>query len=69
MVATETGVALLPDLVYRPWSLGGDRIESRDVSGALPMVQVGIVWRKGSALSAVAHDFIAVAQAHRSLRQ
>ena len=69
MVATGTGVALLPDLVYRPWSLDGDRIESRDVSGAPPMVQVGIVWRKGSPLSAVAHDFIAVAQAHRSLRQ
>ncbi len=27
------GIALLPDLVYRPWSLEGDRIESRDISG------------------------------------
>ncbi|MCB1467878.1 MAG: LysR family transcriptional regulator, partial [Rhizobiaceae bacterium] len=33
LVATGAGVALLPDLVYRPWSLEGDRIESRDVSG------------------------------------
>ena len=31
------GIALLPDLVYRPWSLEGDRIESRDVSGSLPV--------------------------------
>ena len=45
LVATGAGVALLPDLVYRPWSLEGDRIESRDVSGALPVVQVGVVWR------------------------
>ncbi|MCC7322177.1 MAG: LysR family transcriptional regulator [Rubellimicrobium sp.] len=63
LVATGAGVALLPDLVYRPWSLEGDRIASRDVSGALPVVQVGIVWRRGAPLSAAAHEFIAVAQA------
>lgn len=63
LVATGAGLALLPDLVYRPWSLEGDRIESRDVSGALPVVQVGVVWRKGSPLSAAARDFIALAQA------
>ncbi|MCB1463630.1 MAG: LysR family transcriptional regulator [Nitratireductor sp.] len=65
LVATGAGVALLPDLVYRPWSLEGDRIDSRDVSGALPVVQVGIVWRKGSALPRPARDFIAIAQAKR----
>ena len=26
LVATGAGIALLPDLVYRPWSLEGDRI-------------------------------------------
>ena len=50
LVATGAGIALLPDLVYRPWSLEGDRIESRDVSGSLPVVQVGLVWRRGSSL-------------------
>ncbi len=68
LVATGAGVALLPDLVYRPWSLEGDRIESRDVSGALPVVQVGIVWRKGAPLSAAASDFIAISQAQQALR-
>jgi DNA-binding transcriptional LysR family regulator len=68
LVATGAGVALLPDLVYRPWSLEGDRIESRDVSGALPVVQVGIVWRKGSMLSRPARDFIDLARAQRSMR-
>ena len=28
LVATGAGIALLPDLVYRPWSLEGDRIEA-----------------------------------------
>ncbi|RCK52394.1 LysR family transcriptional regulator [Thalassospira profundimaris] len=69
LVATGAGVALLPDLVYRPWSLEGDRIESRDVSGTLPVVQVGVVWRKGLKLSQAARDFIGVAQAHRAMRQ
>jgi DNA-binding transcriptional LysR family regulator len=65
LVATGAGVALLPDLVYRPWSLEGDRIDSRDVSGSLPMVQVGVVWRKGSSLSRTAREFISIAQAQR----
>jgi DNA-binding transcriptional LysR family regulator len=68
LVATGAGVALLPDLVYRPWSLEGDRIESRDVSGALPVVQVGVVWRRGAPLPAAAHDFIAIAQSQSGPR-
>lgn len=62
LVATGAGVALLPSLVYRPWSLEGDRIEIRDVSGDLPSVQVGLCWRKGAPLSAVARAFIRAAQ-------
>ena len=68
LVATGAGVALLPDLVYRPWSLEGDRIESRDISGTLPVVQVGMVWRRGSVLSQTARDFIALAQGQRMQR-
>lgn len=69
LVATGAGIALLPDLVYRPWSLEGDRIESRDVSGSLPVVQVGMVWRRGSGLPQAARDFIGTAQSQRLSRQ
>ncbi len=68
LVATGAGIALLPDLVYRPWSLEGDRIESRDISGALPVVQVGMVWRKGSQLTQAARDFIGLAQQQHKAR-
>ncbi|UVC10948.1 LysR family transcriptional regulator [Rhizobium sp. TH2] len=68
LVATGAGIALLPDLVYRPWSLEGDRIESRDVSGALPVVQVGLVWRRGSSLPASAKEFLRVAETARAVR-
>ncbi len=62
LVATGAGVALLPDLVYRPWSLEGDRIDIRDVSGDLPTVQVGLAWRKGAPLSGIAREFVRSAQ-------
>jgi DNA-binding transcriptional LysR family regulator len=68
LVATGHGVAILPDLVYRPWSLEGDRIESRDVSGTLPVIQVGMVWRRGLAPKRAAQDFISLAKAQRLIR-
>ena len=62
LVATGAGLAILPSLVYRPWSLEGDRIEIRDVSGDLPTVQVGLAWRRGAPLSPPALNFIRSAQ-------
>ncbi|MCE6953118.1 MULTISPECIES: LysR family transcriptional regulator [Rhodobacterales] len=62
LVATGAGVAVMPGLVYRPWSLEGDRIEIRDVSGDLPTVSVGLAWRKGAPLSGPARNFIRSAQ-------
>jgi molybdate transport repressor ModE-like protein len=60
LVATGAGIALLPDLVYRPWSLEGDRIEARPMSEPLPPVRVGVVWRRGSPLSDEAQRFLEV---------
>ncbi len=62
LVATGAGIAILPEMVYRPWSLEGDRIEIRDVSGDLPAVSVGLAWRRGSPLPKPALDFIRTAQ-------
>ena len=64
LVATGAGLAILPSLVYRPWSLEGDRIEIRDVSGDLPTVQVGLAWRRGAPLSPPALNFIRSAQSN-----
>lgn len=68
LVASGAGVALLPDLVYRPWSLEGDRIESRDVSCKLPVVQVGLVWRRGAGMGDATRAFLSVAQSYHSPR-
>ena len=68
LVATGAGLAILPSLVYRPWSLEGDRIEIRDVSGDLPSVQVGLAWRKGAPMTAPASNFIRSAQSTTAVR-
>lgn len=68
LCASGAGVALLPDLIYRPWSLEGDRIESRDVSARLPVVQVGLVWRRGASVSRAAHAFLSIAQSFHAPR-
>jgi len=60
LVATGAGVAILPDLVYRPWSLEGDRIEARPTVEKLPPIRVGVVWRRGSRLSDAASRFLDV---------
>lgn len=49
LVAVQKGVTILSDLVYRPWSLEGRRILRRDVSDAIPTMDIGVVWRKDAA--------------------
>ncbi|MDD2919001.1 LysR family transcriptional regulator [Rhodoferax sp.] len=48
LVATGAGCTVLPDMLYRPWSLEGDRIEARPLAQPLPQLEVGLAWRKGA---------------------
>lgn len=47
MVALGMGVTVLSNMVYRPWSLEGQRIEVRPVTEEVPSMDVGLVWRRG----------------------
>lgn len=58
LVGTGMGLALLPDLAYRPWSLEGDRVEARHLAGSLPTVDIGLAWRRGAPLSPAMGQFI-----------
>jgi DNA-binding transcriptional LysR family regulator len=51
LVALGEGVTILSDLVYRPWSLEGNRISRRNLSVAVPTMDVGAVWRREVTLS------------------
>lgn len=53
MVANGSGVAILSDLVHRPWSLEGKRIETRTVSDGVPPMSVGLAWHRERELNPV----------------
>ena len=50
MVANGSGVAVLSDMVYRPWSLEGRRIETIQ-PGSDSAHERGLAWRKGAEIS------------------
>lgn len=51
MVANGSGVTVLSDMVYRPWSLEGRRIETIQLKDPIPPMNVGLAWRKGAEIS------------------
>jgi DNA-binding transcriptional LysR family regulator len=58
MVAMGMGITVLSDMVYRPWSLEGRRIETLVLENEIPSMDVGIAWRRRSDLSPAAKAFI-----------
>jgi DNA-binding transcriptional LysR family regulator len=58
MVAVGSGVTILSNMVYRPWSLEGVRIEAHDIVGGVPTMDVGLAWSQDRKLSKSARTFI-----------
>jgi DNA-binding transcriptional LysR family regulator len=57
LIAHGFGVSILSDMVYRAWSLEGKKIEARPVLGAVPPMEVGLIWRRGATLDKSAEAF------------
>jgi DNA-binding transcriptional LysR family regulator len=57
MVAGGMGIAILSDLIYRPWSLEGQRIETRVIEDEVPSMDVGLAWRRDTKQSDAAKAF------------
>lgn len=57
LVAAGIGVTILSDMVYRPWSLEGQRIELRTLDHDIPSMDVGIAWADKRPLSQAAGIF------------
>lgn len=51
MVAAGMGVTILSDMVYRPWSLEGQRLETRSIDAEIPTMDVGVAWAKDGDVS------------------
>ena len=57
MVANGMGVTILSDMVYRPWSLEGLRVEAVSLASQVPSMDVGLVWAVNAELSDPARAF------------
>lgn len=64
LVATGHGVCVLPELLFRAWSLEGERLVAVPIEEPLAPLEVGLAWRKGATVSAVVEGFIATAREH-----
>jgi DNA-binding transcriptional LysR family regulator len=62
LVAAGLGVAIQPDMTYRPWSLEGDIIEARTMVDLTSTLDVGLAWRRGSARPALVDPFLTIAR-------
>ncbi|AWK89418.1 LysR family transcriptional regulator [Azospirillum thermophilum] len=51
IIANGQGVTILSDMVYRPWSLEGKRIETIIMRERVPAMDVGLAWRQGVELT------------------
>ncbi|MBX9454568.1 MAG: LysR family transcriptional regulator [Rhizobium sp.] len=51
LVANSQGVAILSDMVHRPWSLEGRRIETIVLRDPIPSMDVGLAWRRNAEFS------------------
>jgi len=57
LVAQGNGITILSDLVYRPWSLNGQRVIRRTIEDCITYMDVGVVTNAGQPLSAPAQRF------------
>lgn len=62
LVGIGAGIALLPDFLYRPWTLDAEHVEARSLRDATPTIDVGLVWRRGSRSRPVVTEFIELAR-------
>ncbi|MFC2251574.1 LysR family transcriptional regulator [Labrys portucalensis] len=57
LVADGQGVAILSDMVLRPWSLEGKRIETIVPTEPIPSMDVGLAWRRDAAFTPAMEAF------------
>lgn len=64
LVGMGVGIATLPDMAYRPWSLEGDRLEARQIVDPIPTVDVGVVWCRGANMRPATKLFLNLCREH-----
>lgn len=65
LVATGNGIAVLPEVLFRPWSLEGARLVAQPLRDEPLPLALGLIWRRGAEISPATRAFIAIAGEHR----
>lgn len=68
LVGAGIGLTVLPDLVFRSWSLEGQRLEAHEIEADLPKIKAAVVWRRGSGIGPATRRFLDVTLAQRVSR-
>ena len=69
LVGAGAGIAVLPDFLYRAWTLDAEHVDARRLRDEVPNIDVGLVWRRGSRLKPAAAEFIELAREQSRLRR
>ena len=62
LVGVGAGISILPDFLYRRWTLDAERIEVRKLRDAIPGTDIGLVRRRGARNRDVIDQFIQLAR-------
>ncbi|AEF54425.1 LysR family transcriptional regulator [Marinomonas posidonica] len=61
-VSAGMGVAVMPEMAYRPWSVEGDRVEAKQILDVSNTLDIGLLWRRGGVRNELINHFIEVAR-------
>ncbi|MGE3773642.1 MAG: LysR family transcriptional regulator [Gammaproteobacteria bacterium] len=67
MVGMGLGVTILSDMLYRPWSIEGHRIETRDLDAPVPLLNVNMLVPVDRPLSTAARSLVSFLQRSNNL--
>ncbi|WP_028295132.1 LysR family transcriptional regulator [Oceanobacter kriegii] len=68
LVSAGMGLALMPDMTFRPWSVEGDMVEARRLLDVGETLDIGLGWRRGGARNPLIDYFLPVAREVLPLR-
>lgn len=64
LVGQGAGIAVLPDFLYRPWTLDAEHVERRPVREPIETIDVGLIWRRGANVRSEVAEFISETRDH-----
>ena len=62
LVSAGMGVAIMPDMTYRPWSVEGDRVEAKRILDVSKTLDIGLAWRRGGIRNLLVDHLLEVAR-------